>query len=136
MTIVGKTAPLSAVGRASGLVRAAVIGFAMLVPLAPLSPVRADRPIATTSGDVAQLVAALKSAYPDASILKIESEHAGRPGGTEVYEVKLLLPDGQVLKLYYDPATLAPIARHDDDDDDHGHDDDEDRRHQRKRGHW
>lgn len=136
MTIVGKTAPLSAVRRASGFVRAAVIGFAVLIPLAALSPARADRSLPMASGDVAQLVAAVKNAYPNASILKIEREHAKRPGGSDVYEVKLLLADGQVLKLYFDPATLAPIARHDEDDDDHGHDDENDRRHQRKRGHW
>lgn len=135
MTTVWKTAPPSAVSRASGFVRAAVIGFAVLVPLAALSPARADMSLPMASGDVAQLVAAVKNAYPNASILKIEREHARRPGASDVYEVKLLLPDGQVLKLYYDPATLVPIARHDEDDDDHGHDGD-DRRHQRNRGRW
>lgn len=104
----------------------AALGFA-----APAGPALADRPIAMTSADVEKLLAKVKDEHPGASILKIEREKHNGGSTTDVYEVKLLRADGQVLKLYYDAATLAPMQGIDDDDKSELH-----RRRERRRGHW
>jgi uncharacterized membrane protein YkoI len=93
---------------------------------------QAERPIAMTAAEIEQVMSKVKAQHPGASILKIEREREERLGDREIYEVKLLRPDGQVLKLYYDGATLAPIA-HRADDDDSG---EQHRRRERRRGHW
>ncbi len=64
--------------------------------------------------ELEKLMVKVKAEHPEARILKVEREAEG--GGAEVYEVKLLRPDGQVLKLYFDVGTLAPLAQSDLDD--------------------
>jgi uncharacterized membrane protein YkoI len=56
------------------------------------------------------------------SVLKVELEHEDESDAPWVYEVKLLTPEGDVLELAYDAATLELIAlegryrEHEDDD--------------------
>jgi len=44
------------------------------------------------------------------SVLKVELEHEDEGGAPWVYEVKLLTPEGDVLELAYDAATLELIG--------------------------
>jgi uncharacterized membrane protein YkoI len=67
----------------------------------------AAEPLSTRPAALEQLLSKVKAQHPNASILRVERE---RYGETEVYEMKLLGPDGQVLKLAYDTTSLAPIA--------------------------
>jgi uncharacterized membrane protein YkoI len=56
------------------------------------------------------------------SVLKVELEHEGEGDAPWIYEVKLLTPEGDVLELAYDAATLELIGlegryrEHEDDD--------------------
>jgi uncharacterized membrane protein YkoI len=55
------------------------------------------------------------------NVLKIELEHEDEGEAPWLYEVKILTPQGDVLELAYDAATLELIAlegRHRDDEDD------------------
>ena len=81
--------------------------------------------------DLERLLSAVKAQHPQASILKVEREAAEGNRG-EVYEVKLLRPDGQVLKLYFDAATMAPVSHADEGEESPEHR----RRRERHRGHW
>lgn len=62
-----------------------------------------------TGAELEKLMVKVKAEHAEARILKVEREAEG--GGPELYEVKLLRPDGQVLKLYFDVESLAPVAR-------------------------
>lgn len=115
--------------RLSRAARVVVVTAALAVATAPAN---ADRPIPLTSADIEQLLSKVKAEHPNASILKVERERSEGGGKGEVYEVKLLRPDGQVLKLYYDAATLAPVAHHANDDERGEHR----RQRERRRGHW
>lgn len=108
------------------VVAAAAIGVAS-------ASARADREIPIASAEFEQLLAKVRAEHPDASILKVERERSESNAKAEVYEVKLLRPDGQVLKLYYDAATLAPVIRSGDDDDERGK---RHRHRERRRDHW
>lgn len=91
----------------------------------------ADGKVNIPAADLERLLSTVKAQHPEASVLKVEREPAeGRRG--DLYEVKLLRPDGQVLKLYFDATSLAPVLTHDEDDDGA----EQHRRRERRRGHW
>ena len=84
--------------------------------------------VSIAPADLERLLAAVKAQYPEASVLKVEREPAEGQRG-DLYEVKVLRPDGQVLKLYFDTTSLAPVVSRNEDDEHH-------RRREGRRGHW
>lgn len=101
--------PICRQGRLAGLSN--VCRTALVIALVTLSAgLAAAEPSREIPGpELERLMVKVKAEHPDARILKVEREAEG--GGPDVYEVKLLRPDGQVLKLYFDAATLAPVAQ-------------------------
>jgi hypothetical protein len=106
------------------LVRIGAMALALALVIGPLPASgdedEASRRQAIEAGAIApleQLLARLGERFPG-RILKVELEREDdRPGPGWVYEVKLLTPSGNVLKLEYDARTLALIevkGRHDD----------------------
>lgn len=94
-------------------------------------PVWAERRLEITAAGLEQLLSKVKAEHPNASILKIEHELPEGDGKTAMYEIKLLRRDGQILKLYYDAATLEPVMRGETADGGEHR-----RRRERRRGNW
>jgi hypothetical protein len=106
------------------LAQTGAIGLAVALVIGPL-PASGDEDeapprAAIEAGEIApleQLLARLRERFPG-RILEVELEREDdRPGPGWVYEVKLLTPSGQVLKLEYDARTMELIevkGRHDD----------------------
>ncbi len=116
----------------SSLARVTRAGAALAAILIAAGPVNADRAISMSEAGLEQLLSKVKAEHPNASILKVEHERSEGDRKTGVYEVKLLRRDGQVLKLYYDAATLVPMMHGDDAAGDGEHR----RRRERRRGNW
>ena len=98
--------------------RLAAILFCALIAGAPLAQAWADdedeeaAEAALARGDarpVQDLLQRVRSKFAG-SVLKIELEHEDECGVPWVYEVKLLTPQGDVLELAYDAATLELIG--------------------------
>lgn len=106
--------------------------IALAVALATLivGMAAAEPSISISGPELEKLMLKVKAEHPEARILKVEREANG--GGPEVYEIKLLRPDGQVLKLYFDVVTLAPVAQSDHD----GGTPQRRRLRERRREHW
>ena len=98
--------------------RLAALAASVLVALAPLAEAFGDddeneaAEAALARGDarpVQDLLQRVRSKFTG-SVLKIELEHEDEGEVPWVYEVKLLTPEGDVLELGYDAATLELIA--------------------------
>ena len=113
------------------LARVARAGAVLAAILITAGPVNADRAISMSEAGLEQLLSKVKAEYPNASILKVEHERSDGDRKTGVYEVKLLRRDGQILKLYFDAATLEPVMRGDTADGGEHR-----RRRERRRGNW
>jgi uncharacterized membrane protein YkoI len=94
---------------------AAVLLWALIAG-APLAQAWADdeeaAEAALASGDarpVHELLQRVRSKFAG-SVLKVELEHEDEGDAPWVYEVKLLTPEGDVLELAYDAATLELIG--------------------------
>ena len=61
-------------------------------------------------GNVDALLGKIRKAYPKANLLKVERvSEEGNAHLLRFYQVKLLLPNGRILKLIYDVRTLALV---------------------------
>ena len=109
--------------------RLAVLAASILVALAPLADAFGDdgheaAEAALARGDarpVDDLLQRVRANFTG-RVLKIELEREDEGEALWIYDVKLLTPDGNVLELDYDAATLELIAlegryrEHEDDD--------------------
>jgi uncharacterized membrane protein YkoI len=87
-------------------------GLALLALLAGMDPdARAERESdAIRSEDlvpVVELLAAIHERFADGRVLKLDLEREGRPSGAIwVYEVKILMPNGDVFEVEYNARSL------------------------------